>query len=294
MLSDRPYMREDYQRERTSFLVWFLSALVAGFLVQVASETLLHTPGFQRLTALSAGVLRDGYAWTLVTFPFLHRGALHLIAVGLALFFVARELTSVVGERRLAGLALAASVVGGLAWFAVHYGRGGDLMGASAILWCYFTVFACLYPNREISFLVFFLIPVTTRPKYILWGLFAFDVFGLIGDELQTGRFDLPHSAHLGAMLVGWIYYRHFHQANWLVLRPRTEIDLPRWMKRGRKAAPAAAKPAAPAPAAPTSRQDLRAEVDRILDKINSHGFNALTAEEKRVLDDARDLLSRR
>jgi len=43
-----------------------------------------------------------------------------------------------------------------------------------------------------------------------------------------------------------------------------------------------------------TNRDDLRAEVDRILDKINSQGFGALTADEKRVLDEARDLLSRR
>ena len=43
-----------------------------------------------------------------------------------------------------------------------------------------------------------------------------------------------------------------------------------------------------------TTRGDLRAEVDRILDKINSSGFGALTAEEKRVLDEARDLMSRR
>jgi hypothetical protein len=33
--------------------------------------------------------------------------------------------------------------------------------------------------------------------------------------------------------------------------------------------------------------------VDRILDKINSHGFSALTPEEKRILDDAKDMLSR-
>jgi len=33
--------------------------------------------------------------------------------------------------------------------------------------------------------------------------------------------------------------------------------------------------------------------VDRILDKINSHGFGALTVAEKRVLDEAKDLLSR-
>jgi hypothetical protein len=42
-----------------------------------------------------------------------------------------------------------------------------------------------------------------------------------------------------------------------------------------------------------TNRNDLRVEVDRILDKINSEGFGALTPEEKRLLDEARDLLSR-
>jgi hypothetical protein len=48
-------------------------------------------------------------------------------------------------------------------------------------------------------------------------------------------------------------------------------------------------------PTAPVrDKEHIRAEVDRILDKINSEGFNALTADEKRVLDDAKDLLSRR
>jgi uncharacterized protein YcgL (UPF0745 family) len=67
-------------------------------------------------------------------------------------------------------------------------------------------------------------------------------------------------------------------------------IDLPRWLRRWKKSA-------APTPRFHvnlSNRDDLRAEVDRILDKINSQGFGALTAEEKRLLDEARDLLSRR
>jgi membrane associated rhomboid family serine protease len=286
-------MREDYRRERTSLLVWLLSAVAAGFLVQLACERLLQTSSFEQMAAVSVGALKQGYLWTLVTFPFLHRNVLHVLVVGLALFFVARELTAQISERRLAWLALASSTVGGLAWFAVHFNSGGNLMGASVILWCYFAIFASLFPNREISFLVFFVIPITTRPKYVAWAMVVLDVSGLVISELQTGKlsdYNIPHSAHLGAMIVGWLYYRYCHQANWLVLPPRAELDLPRWMKRAKKPV-AVAEPAA-APSANT-RQDLRAEVDRILDKINSHGFNALTADEKRVLDEARDLLSR-
>jgi hypothetical protein len=43
-----------------------------------------------------------------------------------------------------------------------------------------------------------------------------------------------------------------------------------------------------------TGRADLKVEVDRILDKINSHGFQSLSAEEKRVLDEARAAMTRR
>jgi hypothetical protein len=34
--------------------------------------------------------------------------------------------------------------------------------------------------------------------------------------------------------------------------------------------------------------------VDRILDKINERGFGSLTADEKRVLDEAREVLGPR
>jgi hypothetical protein len=69
---------------------------------------------------------------------------------------------------------------------------------------------------------------------------------------------------------------------------------LPPWLKRSSK--PPITPPPAHTPAprrAPNDRAGVRAEVDRILDKINSHGFGALTVDEKRVLDEAKDLLSR-
>jgi hypothetical protein len=67
-------------------------------------------------------------------------------------------------------------------------------------------------------------------------------------------------------------------------------IELPRWLRRRRKTTPSTPRFQVNL----TSHDDLRAEVDRILDKINSQGFGALTNEEKRLLDEARDLLSRR
>jgi hypothetical protein len=95
-------------------------------------------------------------------------------------------------------------------------------------------------------------------------------------------------------MAVGWLYYRFVHDAEWQGFsRRKAEVELPHWLKRAPRAA--AAVVAAPARRLNlTDRGHVRAEVDRILDKINSHGFGALTAEEKHLLDEARDLLSRR
>jgi membrane associated rhomboid family serine protease len=294
MLSDRPYMREAYQREKTPFLVWLISALIAVSVVELVFTFLLHTPGFDHLVALSSAGIRDGRLWTLLTYPFVHRGPLHLIGVVLALFFVGRELTPQVREQRLLGLAIVATLVGGLAWLGVHYDRPGDMLGATNILWCYFTVFACLFPNREVSFLVFFVLPITLRPKQIAWAMIAIDLVGLMVTELQPAKYlsyEVPHSAHLAAMLVGWIYYRYMHDANWLVVRARGDFEA-KPARRTRKALPPPAVEVDVTPA--PSREDLRAQIDRILDKINSHGFASLTAAEKRMLDEAKDQLSRR
>ncbi|MEX2044282.1 MAG: rhomboid family intramembrane serine protease [Opitutus sp.] len=293
MLSDRPYMREDYQPERTSFLVWILAAIAAGFIVQNIFAVWLGSPVFERLMVLSAAAVKQGHVWALLTYPLLHGGILHLLLIGLGIFFLGREVVAHVGERRMPWLTLGAVALGGLAWLALNFNRMGVVMGAAPILLCYLTVFACLFPNREISFLVFFVIPITTRPKYILWVALAIDVLGLLFSELPGGRVQttVAHSAHLGAMLAGWLYYRFMLQADSPGMRRSAGIELPRWMKRRKKMTPTAS-PAQQVRTAPG--ENIRAEVDRILDKINSQGFGSLTPEEKRVLDNAKDLLSRR
>jgi hypothetical protein len=155
------------------------------------------------------------------------------------------------------------------------------------------TAFACLHPDRPISFLVFFVFPITTRPKYVAWLAAFASALGFAFLELPSAgpQSGVPHSAHLGAMLAGWLFYHLVQEGGWWSQR-RAAAAANRAVTR--KVAPAAAirTPGRNIESAGTA--ELRAEVDRILDKINSHGFGALTPEEKRRLDEARDLLSRR
>ncbi len=177
-------------------------------------------------------------------------------------------------------------------WSAVNWHVGGMAIGASAGVAGLFVVFACFYPNQPVTFLLFFILPVTLKPKYVAIAFLLIELAGCIFYEVMgvTSPFGFAHSAHLGGMAAGWIYYRYLHEASWRLPARSSDIELPKWMKRAAKA---------PAPAAYSvnvgnNPGELRAEVDRILDKINSSGFGALTAEEKRRLDEAKDLLSRR
>ena len=290
-------MRDSYPRERTSVLVWLLSAMVAAFVLQLFCLRILQLGDpLQELFGLSIGALHHGWVWTLLTYSFVHspNNLLHLIGNALGLYFIGRVLLPQLGSRRFLSVYFGAVALGGLAWTAVNWTHGGEVIGASAGVMGLLALFACFYPNQSITFLLFFFIPVTIKPKYLVAIVAGLDAFGLVFYEIMgaASPFGFAHSAHLGGMAAGWLYFRFFHDADWSRFRRRkVDIELPAWARRREKKA---------VPVAPvykvnmSNRDDLRAEVDRILDKINSQGFGALTADEKRLLDEAKDLLSRR
>lgn len=289
-------MRDPYSARGGALLPWLVSLLVAGFAVEFLFSRIDTTSSIVRSLALSPMSLRQGQVWSLLTYAFLHAGLLHLVFNVLGLYFLGRELEPMLGRARFGWLCAAAAVAGGLTWTATHFFTGGaSVVGASAVVAALFVVFACFFPEREITFLVFFVLPVTLKPRVALWGMLVFELLGLVTGEVPGGSLNLgvAHSAHLGGMFAGWVYFRFFHAVHGWDRASTIEWQWPSWLKlRSRARDPLATPPAE----GPTNRSsgDLKARVDRILDKINSQGFGALTPEEKRTLDEARELLSRK
>jgi membrane associated rhomboid family serine protease len=295
MLQDRPYMRDGYEKRRTSILTWLICSIAAAFVVQVGFGR-ISPNGLEWMFGLVPAGIREGHVWTLVTYGFLHStdNLLQVIAYLLVIYFTGREVLPILGDRRFIALYASALVAGAGFWLAVHWRHPDILMGASAAVSALVILYACFFPNREVTLLLFFVLPVTFKPKYVAYSLVAIDLCGLVFYEIlgASPPFFAAHSAHLGGMAAGWIYYRYLHDSKWGFASGRADIELPRWVKQR-----SAAKSAAPAPSYSVNigdRGHLRAEVDRILDKINSDGFGSLSADEKRVLDEARDLISRR
>ena len=53
MLAERPYMRGEYHREKTSALTWLLSAIIAGFVLQISFSYWSGSAG-ERLEEIAA------------------------------------------------------------------------------------------------------------------------------------------------------------------------------------------------------------------------------------------------
>jgi len=298
MLSDRSYMRDLAPKERTNVLTWLILAIVAGFITQLFVTRFFNGDNLVEQTcALSPTALHDYKLWTLVSYSFLHAQGigflLHILANIMGLYFLGKSLLPILGEKRFLTVYLSAVVLGGLTWTAVNWHTESSLIGASAGVMGLLVIFASFFPNQEMTFLLFFVIPVTLKPKHVALGALVIDLIGCLFYEIMgvTSPLGFAHSAHLGGMAAGWIYVHLFHETNWWqnLLWKTSRSGL--WLEKK------------PAPQAATlsnyaldfgNKDALRAEVDRILDKINSKGFGSLSANEKKRLDEAKDILSKR
>lgn len=298
MLSDRPYVRGDYPRETTSASTWLICAIAGAFVLQFAADFRLFSPaaGLAHQFALSVDGLSAGRLWTPLTFWLLHStgNLFHVSLVLLGLFLMGRELTDMLGTKRFLAVFAGSILTGALFWIALNWRHGGELIGSTAALYGMVAVFALLQPNREVSFLAFFFFPVTFRLKQLALALLLADTLALVLVNAlgQPLPFAYAPSAHLGGMLTGWAYYRLFHAPE--RRKQRVPRDNPREYALAEAARSSDAKSAAVAQVPGRSPADLRAQVDRILDKINSEGLGALTPGERRILEDAKAQLKRR
>ncbi|HXA14396.1 MAG TPA: rhomboid family intramembrane serine protease [Opitutaceae bacterium] len=298
MLSDRHYMREVSGHPGFNMVKCLMWTLGVMFALQYLTVRWLGSSFLYEHLPLSVPALRAGQVWTLLTYDFLQStngytgGLVTLIINLLGLYFLGNLTVERFGQKGFALLYFGFILAGGAAWCAASAAGGlwplfGTITGIAGL----FTLFCCFNANEKSTFWIFLVFPVTIKPKYLamLWA--AVDLCGFLFYERKgiPSPFWNGHAANLGAMAAAAGFY--FVHEHWLKYGPpaRPTVELPHWLRK----TPRAARPPA-YHVNLSNRDDLRAEVDRILDKINSAGFNALTADEKRILDEAKDLLSRR
>lgn len=316
MLYDRPYMRQSPEEpggKKASMVTTLLVITIGVFVLQQVMNVFFPGVGggenhfMSEWFALSGNNFQELKVWTIISYGLLHSttGIFHILGNMLGLYFIGRIIEPLIGRERFLLLYIAGSVFGGLIYLGFHFNDppyeilGGVpiyqvMVGASASVMGILAFFCLLYPERPITLLLFFIIPVTMKPKWILRVSLGFSIFCMLFHELpgsESPLGNIAHSAHLGGLFTGMLYHRFFHNRSANIFgssHSKPSVELPEWFKRKQKTERNMSYKVNR-----SNRDELQKEVDRILDKINASGFGSLTETEKTTLDQAKDILSR-
>ncbi len=204
--------------------------------------------------------------WTPVTYMFLHAGFGHVFFNMLALFFFGPRVEARLGGRDFLRLYFLSGLSGAL--LSVLLNSNAFVVGASGAVFGVQLVYARFWPRDRI--LIYGIIPVEAR-----WLVVLMTVLSLFGG-FGFGEPGIAHFAHLGGFLGGFLYLR------WLERRSparrfqaqagsggSARAGLERWSRIRREAL----------------HEVNRAELDRILEKINAGGVGSLTVGDREFLD---------
>ena len=283
-------MREGYSQQERSALAGILLTLLAVYVLQSVLRWWFGLEFLERAFGLRGSLVGHGGFWSFFTYSLLHdtEKPIHLIFNAITIYLFGRTVQNDVGSRKFILLFTGSVFMGGLMWLLFNFNSPARLIGASAGALGILALYCLLHPDQPVTFLLFFVIPITIKPKYIGWGVLGFELYFFLFREI-SGSTNIAHSAHLGGMLGGWLFFKYALGRGPILKGARPKIKLPQWLKKRRPNA----KTYGSFSLNIDNRQIVKEEVDRILDKINSEGFGSLNEEEKRILDSAKDLLNR-
>jgi len=242
------------------------SILILCVGIYVIQFVLFLLPGnldfrFVHLFGLNVEGVSDGWLWQFVTYALLHGTFIHLLLNMLGLFFLGPELERAMGTRSFTAMFLFCSILGGIGWFALTFPYEGVCVGASGGVFGLIGAFAGLFPNRQLTLLVFFVFPVT-MPAWLLAVLFGLMQLGYL---LNPGATGIAYAAHLAGGIAGFIFVK-------VIFRRTGDWKLGFSKIRSRKVPGTG----------PTSD-----EINTILDKISTDGIHSLTPRERSILQKA-------
>ncbi|MBU0678042.1 MAG: rhomboid family intramembrane serine protease [Verrucomicrobia bacterium] len=237
-------------------LIANIAVFFLGFVVDLA-----FFPGFtETLFGLSLPGVRSGFVWQLVSYMFLHANGMHLIFNMLVLFMIGPETERGMGRRHFTIMYFLSGILGGASWLLIN--PRGVCVGASGAVFGILAAFATLYPQRRITLLVFFILPVTMRAWVMAAGLALMELIMLVGQS--GGR--IAHGVHLAGAIAAYVYTSTVFRGMGSGLRV---------FRIGRRRSPRRSGEG--------DSFDMK-EVDRLLDKIASEGIHSLTSRERAFL----------
>ncbi|MBN1928466.1 MAG: rhomboid family intramembrane serine protease [Chlorobiaceae bacterium] len=206
--------------------------------------------------------------WQPFTYLFLHGSFAHIFFNMFALWMFGAEIENYWGTKNFVTYYFVCGVGAAFINLIATAGSPYPTIGASGAIFGILLAFGMMFPDRYIF--LYFLLPI--KAKYFVAGYALIEFMSGLGTRTMGSGSNIAHFAHLGGMIVGFIYIT-IRRNEWSIKRLMNNFSLPKktkgpklWKGNGQ------------------SEEVPEAEIDRILDKISSKGYESLTAEEKRKL----------
>ncbi|MEO1992395.1 MAG: rhomboid family intramembrane serine protease, partial [Pirellulales bacterium] len=267
-----------------------LTIIVANVAIWVANLIAAGTLPINSFLALRGDLPQNPLeVWQLVTYGFVHDSGnpWHLLFNMLAIFFFGREVEALLGRSEFFRFYVTSIVIAGIAWVAsVQIGQPQiaartSLVGASGAVMAVLAMFIWYFPRQTVY--IYGVLPV---PAWALGVLFV--VLDLQGATSKGTN--VAHVAHLAGAAFGLLYaWRGWN------LGGLTDFSL--HMKRrlrGMKVVHPDDEFRSPRKQQQTDDEDLRKEVDRILEKIGQSGESSLSQTERETLTRASERFKQR
>ena len=208
------------------------------------------------------------HIWQFVTYMFLHANFLHILLNMYALWVFGCEVERMWGPKAFYKYYFITGIGAGLIqsifllftpYSEVH------IIGASGAVLGVLTAFAVMFPDRQITILLFFILPVTMKARTLALVFVGISLFS----GMRGSADGVAHFAHLGGMVVGYLYMKRSGKFD-DILKPLQKWNRQRRMRVVRDKE--------------EDLEKLRKLVDQVLDKANDVGMENLTRDEKLLL----------
>jgi membrane associated rhomboid family serine protease len=211
----------------TPAVKWLIITNVVMFLATLAYGRIVPYLG------LSPEIIVERFwVWQLATYLFLHGGFTHILFNMLGIWMFGVELERLWGTRQFLKYYAITGIGAGLTVLAVGILLGADsvtyraiTIGASGALYGLLVAFAFYYPDRPL--LMFFLFPIPAKYFVMIVGAMAF---------LSTPNQGVSETAHLGGLVIGYLYLRagrgglsaelKYRYLKWRMNRLRRKFDV--------------------------------------------------------------------
>ncbi len=196
------------------------------------------------------------WLWQFVTYMFLHSvsSPWHIIFNMLVLWMFGSQVERAMGTKKFLIMYFTAGIFAGI--FCCLFTPDSPIIGASGAIFAVEVAFAMFYPNSTIIFIMF---PI--KAKYLVMIFAGITVISCI----MPASGNTAHFAHLGGLIYGFLFIRY---------EPRFSSFLLSWQNQQQTKEC-------------QKEEDIKRQVDVLLDKVNQGGMKSLTRRERNFLRSA-------